>query len=447
MIPLYMPDAVVGADVDRRRLVLPGSKEWDLPSIRAGLLYAAPFTKSTAPVHSGAGSTGLSTEQVSALGTRARETDDLIVQALLNKARFTKFGMLSELARENLLLQSNAFTTTWVPFNLVTPAQNVTGPDGVANSAWTLTDNGGSAQIYQTIGGGVLTDNLQYTLSVRAKAGTSPDFTLLLRDTVASANRAQIDFQWTAGVLSVKAADVGTVAVRALGGGWYVASATCAASVIVGANAHQVSIYPTDAGGGATGLTSIFYGTQLEVGAAPSTYIPTAASSVVRAADSCGMTASGNIDIRSPHTIMAVFKKNAGSPTNGRIVACNDDNTNLVNLQLNGSVIQLSIFSGGAPQATIGGGTLVDGTIYVATATVAANNAAIYLNGASLATDTSVTMPAANSTNIWLGKDGATAARELNGAIQRLYIWNFAMTAAQVAYTYNRDYRGRWRVV
>ncbi|HUT17669.1 MAG TPA: LamG-like jellyroll fold domain-containing protein, partial [Anaerolineae bacterium] len=84
------------------------------------------------------------------------------------------------------------------------------------------------------------------------------------------------------------------------------------------------------------------------------------------------------------------------------------------------------------------------GTTVVVTATWAANSAIIYINGLKDADeDTTVTVPAGLG-DIQFGH--YNAGSQLGGSVQRLNIWNRALSAGEVEYVYNRDYRGRWRV-
>lgn len=75
-------------------------------------------------------------------------------------------GLLIESPRINSLLQSNGFTTTWTVLATPTLTQNQAGPDGVANSAWTILDNdaGNFEGISQPIT--VPNNSVSYTFSI-----------------------------------------------------------------------------------------------------------------------------------------------------------------------------------------------------------------------------------------------------------------------------------------
>jgi len=206
------------------------------------------------------------------------------------EARFEALGLLSEGEGTNWCLQSNAFDQ-WYSGG-VTEAQDVTGPDDVANSAWTVTDPGGGVANSVNITFGPASVSGTYTYSVYVKEGTSGAFTLITRDNDAAAWRCEVDFQWIAGVLSVKNEDTGTGAVEQLGStGWWRAIAYCP-SVVAG-NTMRADLYPSermvDPG---SSVTTIFYGAQLEATPYATSYIPTTTIPVTRTADAHQWTMS-----------------------------------------------------------------------------------------------------------------------------------------------------------
>lgn len=215
-------------------------------------------------------------------------------------------GYPAEGARDNKCLQSNAFTTTWTTSASAPDiTQNVTGPDGVANSAWTITDNSGAATelIKQTI---TLTA-AAYTYSIRVKktAGaqssypvmsfyTGTTIALATIDTtngVATAWTAYTGFTMLAGISARCTsfnADYWLVELTATGtGAGYVFDFSPAGTT----NATQSSGSINAAAQG----SAVIYGAQVELGSFASSYIPTTTIPVARYADVESYPTASNI--------------------------------------------------------------------------------------------------------------------------------------------------------
>jgi len=174
---------------------------------------------------------------------------------------------LIEKGRENLLLQSNQFDTTWSAVNAsITSGQ--TGYDGT-NDAWLLqsTSSGVSASVRQFVSvSGV------GTFSVYAKAGNVNFLALFVASSSGAFNL------WAnltgAGTIGTTASDIDTN-ITSVGGGWYRVSLT-------GLNPNQrVDIYAANTDGSyvtATGENIVIQDAQLEQGLVATDYIETGAS-------------------------------------------------------------------------------------------------------------------------------------------------------------------------
>ena len=129
-------------------------------------------------------------------------------------------GIFSEPAATNTILQSNAFTTTWSAIGLTSTTQNVTGPDGVANSGWTLLAAAGNSihQRYQQ-NTGVAVGPITHT--VVAKAGTASWLGLYF---FTSPQTAGSFFDLSNG--SIGTTTGVTASIVALSNGWYKCSIT-----------------------------------------------------------------------------------------------------------------------------------------------------------------------------------------------------------------------------
>ena len=172
-------------------------------------------------------------------------------------------SQLIEKGRENILLQSNSFDTTWIQSNVsVTSGQN--GYDGT-NDAWLLNKtNTGGAIINQVSATGV------NTASVYAKAGTL-DF-LLFYINYNSGTDTYIYFDLSTGSVgtTISAIDANIQQVGATG--WY----RCDVSFNCPSTLFDIRIFPSLADNNSGGTGSIYIqDAQLELGLVATPYIET----------------------------------------------------------------------------------------------------------------------------------------------------------------------------
>ena len=172
---------------------------------------------------------------------------------------------LIEKGRENLLLQSNQFDTTW--FNVrSTETGGQTDKDG-GSTAWLLESTDASTSYVQQ---NVSSSGVQ-TFSVIAKKGTT-DYIYLL---VFGSNLAGQYFDLNNGTLATSVYTTIDASIEDLGGGWY----RC--SVIFESNVTHVTVYPADSGTSsvsAVGSNIYIQDSQLEIGLAATEVISTGAT-------------------------------------------------------------------------------------------------------------------------------------------------------------------------
>jgi len=353
------------------------------------------------------------------------DEDGLIKSVATNTPRFDHdpttgdcLGLLIEESRTNLLQRSNTFNTLWSAVSATCVfTQNITGPDGVVNGAWTIDDqstasDGAGFEQALTITPSASTN---YCLSIFAKQGTATYFDFYAFFTGTSVKGSKLRYNFSTDTITVASEDGGGISPTIYGKVQYPNGWVRLYFVVNDANsglnnALQYRIYPASRDTSVTG-TTLFYGAQCEIGSFPTTYIPTVASTVTRSADNASMTGTNFSSWynQSEGTLYASIRNQTvrSSLTYDRFVAlCGDD------VNLNEISIYTQTASGGALQnkflfaITAGGTASADfnaaGPDNIGKAILAykTNDAAGTVNGITPGTDTSVTLPTCTNLQI-----------------------------------------------
>jgi hypothetical protein len=205
-------------------------------------------------------------------------------------------GLLIEEQRTNLVLQSEDFAA-WGTGSASIAANSAAAPDGT-ETADKFVPNGVDT-LHRVFQAGVsgLTGSSVYTASVFVRsAGMTKFFLRLIDSTQTDSVSALFDLAAEGFAITASgAASSAAASLQRLGNGWYRAIVTGALNngrtvggiIIDAANAAGSPVF---AGDGMSGIW--LWGAQFEAGAPASSYIPTTAAPVTRAADLCTMDAA-----------------------------------------------------------------------------------------------------------------------------------------------------------
>ena len=379
----------------------------------------------------------------STTGTRTNASG-LIESVAINGPRFDynpttleSLGLLIEEQRVNLLVRSEEFQTTWTNERsseqvdvIVSPAGTLTGEKLVEDTTATNTHN-----ILQGVSG--LTSGSTLSFSVYLKAAERTSARLQINDGSSLANAVLANYDASTGVAS-STQSIGTFTgasstITPVGNGWYRCSISGVATGVTAVQCRIFLLSGTTSSYTGDGTSGIYiWGAQLEAGAFATSYIPTVASQVTRAVDVAVMTGTnfsswynataGTLYVdASPQTSnsagYALFELNNATAAN-RI--------GLFKLITTGNASMAVIVTSATQASTNNGAWTVSGKLVGA---YAVNDFATVLNGGTVATDTSGTLPTVTQATIGARGDGAN---RLTGTIKKIAYYPLRLTNAQL---------------
>jgi hypothetical protein len=323
---------------------------------------------------------------------------------------FDPLGVLIEEQRTNLLTYSDQFdNAAWTNNRSSESVNSIAAPDGTT-TADTLIEDGTSGQhtVAQTV---TTTAATSYTLSAFFKAKERSTAILVL-DTTFRAN-----FDLSLGTVATTTGSPTSTSIQSVGNGWYRCSITATVSSVSTACTLSMCDITTGfsyAGDGTSGI--YIWGAQLEGGAFPTSYIPTVASQVTRAADQVSILTSAFGFNAAEGTVAVELTPDAAGAAYA--VSSLDDGTAANRMDSRASSTRhLDVIVGGVTQASIDAGTISANVATKLTTAYQVNDFAACINGGTVATDTVGTIPTVTTFRIGRNYDGAG---QFAGHIKRL---------------------------
>ena len=352
-----------------------------------------------------------------------------------NPTTFESLGLLIEESRTNLFTYSEQFdNAAWSKTAASVTANTIVSPDGTLNADKLVED--ATTAIHFTAQVASVTSGTTYTASFYAKKAERTQCGLLFATAGFGTNTVDT-FDLNAGTVLTNAS--GTASITAVGNGWYRVSATRTATA-TSSSTFQIRIGDAGSfnylGNGYSGI--YIWGAQLESGNFSTSYIPTVASQVTRAADAASMTgtnfsswynqAAGTLYAEwqkfAPSTFQAVVAASDGTAVNAIIIghgSISGSNNSLLFDVLVGNATQASIITiANSPSNTFA----------KTAAAYAVNDFSVVSNGGSAGTDTLGVLPVPNRLNI--GVAGSMISGFLNGTIRKLAYYPLRVTNAQL---------------
>lgn len=333
-------------------------------------------------------------------------------------------GLEIEEQRTNLLTYSEQFdNAAWTKNNATINANTVVAPDGTI-TADKLVNSIASAMHYLSQG----TSIANVTCSVYAKAAELS----VLQLAAGVSTEQYVNFNLTTGSVGSSGTSASNISITSVGNGWYRCSVTwttgtSGSGVFIASVPSVSSLWlPAVSGNGFSGI--YIWGAQLEAGAFPTSYIPTVASQVTRAADSAVMTGANFSSWYNPSEGSFYSAFEFQGPTSSRSVFVANDGTasNYITSNTSG-MFNFAVTTGGALQAGFTLSVTAGATQKIAGA-YRVNDFAASRNGGAVSTDTVGKVPITNS----LAIGSYNTFDFLSGTISRIAYYPVRLTNAQL---------------
>jgi hypothetical protein len=354
------------------------------------------------------------------------QVSNLMPRLDYNPSTLAAQGFLVEEARTNLCLQSEDWgSATWSKSGSTITANATTAPTGTTVADKLVEDTSTGTHITtQSISLGGSVDNSAYVISVFAKASERTRFQLF--------DNAQASSGITSFDLSNGTVVSGTGTITAVGNGWYRCSVFPLKSTSI-TSTLTIRLISTGSTTNYTGdgTSGIFvFGAQLEVGAFPTSYIPTTTTALTRAADVASVNTLSPWFNATEGTWFADATINfavTGFPVivDGRVSSTDIVQVGYVTENLSVGYVK----AGNVDQAVLYNTGLTGVRNRRIAFGVKTNDFAISTNGGPIVSDALGSMPT-NITSISLGN--AAGANVLNGYLRRIAYYPRRLSNAEL---------------
>jgi hypothetical protein len=334
-------------------------------------------------------------------------------------------GLEIEEQRTNLLTYSDDLSNAaWTKTQSTVTSNTVIAPDGTLTGDL-LVDNAtsGGHRAYQSVS----YSSAAYTFTVYAKAGALTSLMLYQ----AQAPQASVGFNLLTGTtFTVSGITLSSnYSITSVGNGWYRCSITYTPSS--SGSGELFAIYLLNASNNfsysGTGQGLYLWGAQLEAGAFATSYIPTVASQVTRSADAASMTGTNFSSwYRADEGTVYQDLRPIALSGNYSPFWINTNTTNGIGSFLT-TASHLFVINGNATQANIDAGTVTASTDNKIGFVYKTNDFAAVINGGTVGTDTSGTLPVVNRVDI-----GTYGSNTMNSTIKKLAYYPLRLTNSEI---------------
>ena len=325
-------------------------------------------------------------------------------------------GLLVEEQRTNLVTYSDQFNdASWAKNNVTVTTNTTTSPDGTVNADTITSTSATTAGLVRSFA----STAVAYTFSVYLKQGNTTFSEIEIIDQGTVANRVRLTYA-TGALTVVSGSPTGTA--TSVGNGWW--RVTIAYTFPAIGAADTLVIYPSTTTG-SIGEYCFAWAAQLEAGAFATSYIPTIASTVTRSADVALISGQNFAQWygQPEGTFVIDYRQGEGTTARSAAVANDGTNNNTIELYIDGSTDATTlpfygVYVGGAVQAALSFAAAAANSNHKMAGAYRTNDFAASVDGSSVATDTSGTLP--TPTRLSIGANGPATGSFANGHIRNI---------------------------
>ena len=344
--------------------------------------------------------------------------------------------LLLEPSATNLATFSEDYTqSVWTKENITVTSNAVISPDGTQNAS-ILTDTSTNGQHRITTSALFSADGNNRVFSIFVKKGTSRYCAINhVAGFTSSVNTVIFDFDTASYVATGTTAYIDEVFTpKHYGNGWYKIAFR---SDINSSAYNRLSIglsngtSYTDTSYAGTGATVFVWGGQVEQQAYCTSYIPTAGTTITRAAETCN---NSKPSVNSTEGVLYCEIAALADDGTFRMLSVSDgtnDNRVRINYSATSEQLQARLVTGGVTQADISKFSAGVLTFHKVAVQFKANEVKLYFDGSLASSDTSASVPSAGTLNV-VNFNGGNGANIFYGKVKGLAVYNEALTDAQL---------------
>jgi hypothetical protein len=348
----------------------------------------------------------------------------------LNYPRITyqngRGALLSEPQRTNLTQGSNGLTTNWTNYRGTYTANAISSPDGTVNAPRTVWNNSAPSTVGFFFQNFTFAGSTTYCFSVFLKYYNKPIISVGYVDRSGPFLGGDASFNLVNGTFINVTGNATTGIIEPYQDGWY--RCTVVFTTVASPSFNYLSV---DSGTVVAGEGFYVYGSQLEIGSFPTSYIPTTTATVTRPQDTTENSSASSVIGQTEGVLYTDFMWNSAKGAGDFLVltVSNGTTANNIFLDIFNSTAVFGVDSSSSRVVQLQSGTITNGR-YKMAGVYKNNDFAFFVDGKLIGTDTAGSVPACSVVDVGLWANGTLP---FDGELHTTALFNTRLTNTQLA--------------